>query len=35
MSQYFDDKDLFVGPKVEQYGSHVVVSGVQRDTIRT
>jgi hypothetical protein len=32
MSQYFDDKDLFVGPKVEQYGSHVVVTGVQRDT---
>tara|TARA_B100001175_G_scaffold315528_1_gene327286 strand:- start:1469 stop:2389 length:921 start_codon:yes stop_codon:yes gene_type:complete len=32
MSEYFDDKDLFVGPKVEQYGSHVVVTGVQRDT---
>tara|TARA_B110000483_G_C18198304_1_gene544052 strand:- start:2308 stop:3240 length:933 start_codon:yes stop_codon:yes gene_type:complete len=32
MSQYFDDKDLFVGPKVEQYGSHVVMTGVQRET---
>lgn len=32
MSKYFDDKDLFVGPKVEQYGSHVVVTDVQRET---
>ena len=32
MSKYFDDKELFVGPKVEQYGSHVVVTDVQRDT---
>lgn len=32
MSKYFDDKDLFVGPKVEQYGSHMVVTGVKKDT---
>ena len=32
MSKYFDDKDLFVGPKAEQYGSHMVVTGVKKDT---
>lgn len=32
MSKYFDDKDLFVGPKVEQYGSHMVVTNVQKET---
>jgi hypothetical protein len=32
MSQYFDNKDLFMGPKVTQYGSHMVMSQVQKET---
>lgn len=32
MSKYFDDQDLFVGPKTEQYGGQLVTTGVKRDT---
>jgi len=34
MSQnnYFDNKDLFLGPKVTQYGSHMVMTQVQKET---
>jgi len=31
-SQYFDEKDLFMGPKVTQYGSHMVMTHVQKET---
>lgn len=31
-SKYFDDKDLFLGPKVTQYGSHMVMTQVQKET---
>lgn len=32
MSQYFDNKELFLGPKVTQYGSHMVMTQVQKET---
>jgi len=33
MSQnYFDNKELFLGPKVNQYGSHMVMTQVQKET---
>ncbi len=31
MSQYFDGKDLFVGPKTTQYGSHMVMTQVAKE----
>ena len=31
-SQYFDNKELFLGPKVTQYGSHMVMTQVQKET---
>jgi hypothetical protein len=31
MSQYFDGKDLFVGPKTTQYGSHMVMTQVTKE----
>jgi hypothetical protein len=31
MSQYFDNKELFLGPKVTQYGSHMVMTQVQKE----
>jgi hypothetical protein len=30
MSLYFDNKELFTGPKVNQYGSHMVMSNVTK-----
>ena len=30
MSSYFDDKELFVGPKTSQYGSHMIMTDVQK-----
>ena len=30
MSQYFDEKDLFSGPTVEQYGSHMIMKNVKK-----
>lgn len=30
MSQYFDDKQLFMTPKVSQYGSHMVMTNVAK-----
>ena len=30
MSSYFDNKELFTGPKVNQYGSHMVMTNVTR-----
>jgi hypothetical protein len=30
MSQYFDNKDLFLQPKVTQYGNHMVMTNVQK-----
>lgn len=32
MSQYFDQKNLFVEPKVTQYGSHMVMTDVAKPT---
>tara|TARA_B110000879_G_scaffold211892_1_gene306022 strand:+ start:52 stop:1368 length:1317 start_codon:yes stop_codon:yes gene_type:complete len=32
MSQYFDKNDLFLDPKVKQYGSHMVMSNVHKPT---
>ena len=32
MSQYFDKSDLFLDPKVKQYGSHMVMSNVHKPT---
>ena len=32
MSQYFDKRDLFLDPKVKQYGSHMVMSNVHKPT---
>ena len=32
MSQYFDNKDSFLQPKVTQYGSHMVMTNVQKET---
>lgn len=32
MSQYFDKKNLFLEPKVTQYGSHMVMSNVNKPT---
>lgn len=31
-SSYFDNKDLFTGPKTTQYGSHMVMSNVAKET---
>lgn len=31
MSAYFDNKELYVGPNVNQYGSHMIMTDVQRD----
>jgi hypothetical protein len=31
-SQYFDNKDLFTGPKVTQYGNHMVMTQVHKET---
>jgi hypothetical protein len=32
MSNYFDNKELFLEPKVKQYGSHMVMSNVYKTT---
>ncbi len=32
MSQYFDNKDLFVGPKTTQYGNHMIMTNVVKET---
>ena len=32
MSNYFDNKELFLEPKVKQYGSHMVMSNVYKNT---
>ena len=32
MSQYFDGKDLFVGPKTTQHGSHMVMTQVAKES---
>jgi len=32
MSQYFDNKDSFLQPKVNQYGNHMVMTNVQKPT---
>lgn len=32
MSQYFDGKDLYVGPKTTQYGSHMVMTQVSKES---
>jgi len=32
MSQYFDNKDLFLNPKTKQYGSHMVMTNVHKET---
>ena len=32
MSQYFDNKDSFLQPKVNQYGNHMVMTNVSRPT---
>lgn len=32
MNQYFDNKELFLGPKTEQYGSHMVMTNVIKET---
>lgn len=34
MSEYFDNKDLFLEPKVKQYGSHMVMTNVNKPTKR-
>jgi hypothetical protein len=31
MSNYFDNKDLFVGPKTDQYGGHMVMTNVIKE----
>jgi hypothetical protein len=31
MSNYFDNKDLFVGPKTNQYGGHMVMTNVHKE----
>lgn len=31
MSNYFDNKDLFVGPKTDQYGGHMVMTNVVKE----
>jgi len=32
MSQYFDNKDLFLSPNTKQYGSHMVMTNVHKET---
>ena len=32
MSKYMDDKESFLEPKVKQYGSHMIMSNVQKST---
>ena len=32
MSQYFDNKDSFLQPKVDQYGSHMIMTNVHKET---
>lgn len=32
MSEYFDNKDLFLEPKTTQYGSHMVMTNVNKNT---
>jgi hypothetical protein len=34
MSQYFDNKDLFLTPNTRQYGSHMVMTNVHKETKR-
>lgn len=34
MSRYFDNKDSFLEPKVNQYGGHMIMSGVQKQSKR-
>jgi len=34
MSEYFDNKDLFLEPKTTQYGSHMVMTNVTKSTKR-
>jgi hypothetical protein len=34
MSEYFDNKDLFLEPKVKQYGNHMVMTNVMKATKR-
>lgn len=31
MSNYFDNKDLFIGPKTTQYGGHMVMTNVSKE----
>ena len=31
MSSYLDSKDLFLGPKTNQYGSHMVMTNVMKE----
>ena len=31
MSSYFDEKDLFMGPQVNQYGSHMIMTDVKKE----
>ena len=31
MSSYFDQKELFVGPQVNQYGSHMIMTDVKKE----
>jgi hypothetical protein len=32
MSEYLDNKDLFIGPTTKQYGSHMVMTNVQKQS---
>ena len=32
MSSYFDNKELFTGPKMNQYGSHMVMTNVAKSS---
>jgi hypothetical protein len=34
MSHYFDNKDAFLEPKVNQYGGHMIMTGVQKPSKR-
>jgi len=32
MSEYFDNKELLLGPKMSQYGSHMLITDVKKET---
>ena len=32
MSEYFDNKELLIGPKMSQYGSHMLITDVKKET---